>query len=81
MPRSRTPVVSFDLAKTILGLLPSGKDRSRRLSSPIAREVIITTMTPISGFNSAACILALLSSRLPLPVLPVRLTTNLLAKL
>ena len=81
MPRSRTTVVSFDLAKTILGLLPSGTSDTVGFPPRFLRKLSLPQRHNFSRLNSAACILDHLSFRLPLPGLPVRFTTNLLAKL
>jgi hypothetical protein len=64
MPRSQTPVVSQPLALARTGLLPSGRCRPSALS-PLAQTYPLTTTIHFSGFNDAACILALPLLRTP----------------
>ena len=57
MPPSQTPAVSFGLALSPSGLLPS--DASTPSAFPILRRVILLSATiQISGLNHAACALA-----------------------
>jgi hypothetical protein len=80
MPRSQTPVVSYTLALSCLGLLPSGRWTPSAFPLPIRVEVILlATIIHISRLNSAACALVSLSFVLPLPDLHVRFPTAPLA--
>ncbi len=64
MPRSQTPVVSCPLAVPQTGLLPS---RRAMLSAfgPVTRTYLLSTIIHFSGFNTAACVLALPLLRTP----------------
>ena len=64
MPRSQTPVVSRTLALSRPGLLPSGHWIPSAFG-PVARTYPLTTTIHFSGFNSAACALALPLLRTP----------------
>ena len=58
MPRSQTPVGSHLLALAQIGLLPSGRCIPSALDS-VARTYLLSTIIHFSGFNDAACVLAL----------------------
>jgi hypothetical protein len=58
MPRSQTPVVFPPLALARSELLPSGRCRPSALG-PFTRTYPLTTIIHFSGFNNAACALAL----------------------
>ena len=86
MPCSSTPVVTSALAISHSGLLPSTSMTAsafppifRRLSLAIFFH--LSTIIQISGLYHTACFLAPLGFRLPLPDLPARFTTALLARL
>ena len=64
MPRSQTPVVSHPLALARTGLLPSDCCMSLALGS-LARTYLLSTIIHFSGFNDAACVLALPLLRIP----------------
>ncbi len=64
MPRSQTPVVSRPLAMTRAGLLPSSRGMLSALG-PVARTYLLSTIIHFSGFNTAACVLALPLLRTP----------------
>ena len=64
MPRSQTPVVSRLLALARTGLLPSRSCTPSALG-PVARTYPVSTIIHFSGFNDAACVLALPLLRTP----------------
>jgi len=86
MPCSSTPVVTSALAISHSGLLPS-TSMTASAFPPIFRRLSLviffhlSTIIQISGLNYTACFLAYLGFRLPLPDLPARFTTALLARL
>jgi len=81
MPCSSTPVVSSALAFAHSGLLPSATMTTSAFPSKKTDGYPLSTIIQISRLNHTACFLALLGFRLPLPDLPARFTTALLARL
>ena len=83
MPCSSTPVVSYTLALSCLGLLPSVSMRTSAFPSKKKTDgyPLLSTIIQISRLYHTACFLAPLGFRLPLPGLPARFTTALLARL
>jgi len=80
MPWSQTPVVTFELATVVLRSTAFHCLQSVGFSLP--KQVILTDHNyTFFGAQYRACNLDSLSSRLPSPGLPVRFTTDLLAKL
>ena len=87
MPCSSTPVVSYTLALSRLGLLPSASLTASAFP-PILLAFILakkkfrrSTIIQISRLNHTACFLAPPGFGLPLPDLPARFATDLLARL
>ena len=81
MPCSSTPVVSSALAFAHSGLLPSATMTTSAFPSKKTDGYPLSTIIQISRLNHTACFLALLGFSLPLPDLPARFTTALLARL
>jgi len=80
MPWSQTPVVTFELATVVLR--STAFHCLQSVGFPPNRRVILTDHNyTFFGAQYRACNLDSLSSRLPSPGLPVRFTTDLLAKL
>lgn len=79
MPWSMTPVVSWILAFTHPGLLPSVKDKTSAFSSH--EDYSYIHKYTLFGAQYRACVLDSFGLGLPLPVLPPNFTTGLLAKL
>ena len=81
MPCSSTPVVSSILALAHPGLLPSTSMTASAFPPKKTDAFPLSTIIQISGLNHAAYILAPLGFGLPLPDLPARFATDLLARL
>jgi len=87
MPCSSTPVVSSALALAHSGLLPSVSMRTSAFPPytlafiSTNNNIRLSTIIQISGLIHTACFLAYLGFRLPLPDLPARFATALLATL
>jgi hypothetical protein len=82
MPRSQTPVVSWALAMSRPGRLPSGQWKPSAFPLPTAlRDILRSTTIHISGLHHAACLLAPSSSVLPLLGVHVEFAPDLVARL
>src|SRR5499426_166757 len=81
MPRSQTPVVSWTLALSRPGLLPSGHCTPSAFPRCRLRNILWTTTIHISGLHHAAYILVPSSFVLPLLGVHVDFTPDLLARL
>src|SRR5262245_44512703 len=81
MPRSQTPVVSWTLALSHPGLLPSGHCTPSAFPRCRLRNILWTTTIHISGLHHAAYILVPSSFVLPLLGVHVDFTPDLLARL
>jgi hypothetical protein len=81
MPCSSTPVVSSALALARFGLLPSATMTTSAFPLFLLTVIHCPQLYNFRGYNHTACFLAPLGFRLPLPDLPARFTTALLARL
>jgi hypothetical protein len=81
MPCSQTPVVPCTLALTHPGLLPSAPFTASAFPSKKTDGYPLSTIIQISRLNHTACFLAPPGFGLPLPGLPARFATDLLARL